>query len=111
MKIAIFIGIIIGLIAGIFVYDIAASLTHKNTPRFYVASDLFCKDGRTAITLPPFGIWICKNYFGNNLVREKELVLWNQYQKIGTVGFYTDLAYDWIMNGFSRAKNWIGEKI
>lgn len=109
MKIAILVGIIAGLVAASFVYDIAASLMHSNTPHFYVMPILVCDsfwgERWTGIALPPFGIWICSKDFNNAAVRRHELVHWAQYKRSGTLGFYASYVYGWAGSGFSYEKN------
>lgn len=49
--------------------------------------------GYAGITLPPFGIYILKERINETTLRNHELVHWEQYKKLGTIGFYAKYLY------------------
>ena len=65
-----------------------------------------------AITIPPFGIFIESQYEneGNkrgSLVRH-ELVHWDQYKRMGLIGFYSEYYTQYKSHG--RFNNWMEEE-
>ena len=63
---------------------------------------LFVRDslpfGFNAITLPPIGVFVKKKHLGNKRLMIHELAHWQQYQRMGLIGFYykyfSELAVD-----------------
>ena len=51
------------------------------------------RTGYAGITLPPFGIFILKERINDTVLRNHELVHWEQYKKLGTIGFYAKYLY------------------
>jgi hypothetical protein len=51
------------------------------------------RTGYAGITLPPFGIYILKERINEPTLRKHELVHWEQYKKLGVIGFYTTYLY------------------
>jgi hypothetical protein len=49
--------------------------------------------GYAAITLPPFGIYILKERINETVLRNHELVHWEQYKRLGVIGFYAKYLY------------------
>jgi hypothetical protein len=51
------------------------------------------RTGYAGITLPPFGIYILKERMSDELLKRHEMVHWEQYQRMGVIGFY--VTYLW----------------
>lgn len=49
--------------------------------------------GFAGITLPPFGIYILKERMNETVLKNHELVHWEQYKQLGAIGFYVKYLY------------------
>ncbi len=93
------------LITSIVTYDLLVG--KKSNPSYYTAPGIFCSQGWAAITLPPFGIFMCPMYTDNQSVKAHEIAHWNQYHQMGTLGFYGNYIAGWIVVGFNYENNWM----
>ena len=93
------------LITTLVSYDI--TLGKRGNPSLYAAPQVFCSYGWAAITLPPLGIFVCPKYTDNQSVKIHEHIHWNQYQQMGTLGFYGTYISGWIIGGFNYENNWM----
>ena len=107
-KLAILVGILVlmlfSLTALVGMYDFWHT---PGEPIFHKASSWFCITEYVGITLPPFGIYICEEYFDDENIRAHELVHWDQYKKYSTLGFYLRYIHGWISAGFNYTDNWM----
>lgn len=54
------------------------------------------------ITLPPFGIFIKKEFKGNQKLLNHDLVHWQQYQKMGLFKFYFKYLKQFLIHGYDK---------
>ncbi len=101
IRIVLFLALFYSLI---FLYDYNIRF---NSPKLYKAPSMFCQTRFIGITLPPVGIFICPDYFGDDNLRRHEMVHWVQYRRYGSIGFYIEYALAWIKGGFSYDNNWM----
>ena len=107
MKFALILGIILGLALFSYLWDIGTGLTHANNAHFHTAPEFLCGGWWKGITLPPFGIWICKAQLNDPHIRAHELVHWQQYKEFSAIGFYVNYVWGWMRGGFSYENNWM----
>ncbi len=55
-----------------------------------------------AVTIPPFGIFISRQYKGNEKILNHEMVHWNQYQKMGFFAFYFKYFFQRLTIGYNE---------
>lgn len=53
-----------------------------------------------ARTLPPFGIYIQEAHKGNAALLEHEKIHWQQYRRMGLIGFYLTYLYENAVYGY-----------
>lgn len=107
-KVFICIAVIIFFFVGLFAYDLVHG--QKKEPTFYHAFGPFCSSAWSAITLPPVGIFLCPRDFFDNNLRRHELVHWEQYRHMSTLGFYTRYLTGWARAGFNYSDNWMEQE-
>jgi len=55
-----------------------------------------------AMTIPPFGIFIKKQYKNNQKTLNHEMVHWRQYQKLGLLMFYFQYFKQFVKYGYDK---------
>jgi hypothetical protein len=93
------------IIGSLVIYDLA--IGKRSNPASFTAPGLFCSQGLAGITLPPVGIFMCPEFRANAQIKNHELVHWSQYQRMGTLGFYGNYTWGWIISGFQYRNNWM----
>jgi hypothetical protein len=58
--------------------------------------------GYTAMTIPPWGIFIATQYQDNVALLQHELVHWEQYQRDGLLGFYGNYLTGYLVEGYDK---------
>lgn len=53
-----------------------------------------------AMTVPPFGIFVKKEFKGNNQILEHDLIHWAQYRRMGLLMFYFRYFIQLIIIGY-----------
>lgn len=77
-----------------------ARMITLHPPRVYYVR--YIPAGYTAITLPPFGIFIHESQRGNKTLLLHELVHWCQYLQHGLIGYYAGYLADHARYGYDR---------
>lgn len=95
-------------VSGLYAYDFLHG--QKKDPAFYRAFGPFCGSRFSAITLPPIGIFVCPRDFFNEDLHRHELVHWEQYRRMSTIGFYTRYLFGWVRAGFNYFDNWMEQE-
>lgn len=93
---------------GLYAYDMLYG--QKKEPSFFYAFGSFCSSRWSAITLPPVGIFICQSDFNDEGIRRHELVHWEQYRRMSTIGFYVRYLTGWVVAGFRYTNNWMEQE-
>jgi hypothetical protein len=52
------------------------------------------------MTIPPFGIFIKKEFKGNNQILKHDLIHWKQYKRMGFIMFYFRYIIQLIIIGY-----------
>lgn len=78
------------------VYTMYRRYSNK-TPVYYIDSIAANFNART---IPPFGVFIKKSEKNNIELLKHELIHWNQFQKLGLIGFYTTYIREHIKKGY-----------
>jgi hypothetical protein len=60
----------------------------------------FIPFGLRAMTVPPVGIYIRQDYYGDNVLLYHELTHWDQYQRMGLINFYAKYFSGLIYPGY-----------
>ena len=53
-----------------------------------------------AMTIPPFGIFVKKEFEGNSKILEHDLIHWKQYQRMGLLLFYFRYFMQMLLIGY-----------
>lgn len=69
----------------------------KSDKTYYIDFDIPGK--QMAITLPPWGIFIEKEYGHDKILLKHEKVHWQQYRRMGFWGFYSTYISDYLKYG------------
>lgn len=70
-------------------------------PPVYVARAL--PGGYNAICLPPFGVFVRAEHAHNRALIEHEAAHWRQFRERGLVGWYAEMAAQYLFDGYDRA--------
>lgn len=55
-----------------------------------------------SLTLPPFGVFVNVDQQANKNLLAHELVHWNQYQRMGLLGYYGQYFYEYVKDGYDH---------
>ncbi|MDD5151438.1 MAG: hypothetical protein PHC28_13350 [Flavobacterium sp.] len=70
----------------------------KNSPKLFYVS--FLIPPFRAMTIPPFGIFIKKEFKGNIQILKHDLIHWQQYKRMGLILFYLRYFIQLIFIGY-----------
>jgi len=55
-----------------------------------------------AMTIPPFGIFIRRQYRGNKRIINHDMIHWKQYQRMGLFRFYFQYFKEFLTCGYNK---------